>query len=55
VTHTNVIYFIAPNGNIVSLAEPFGKPSRTGTYSLPAPAIHRFAAGIAQTASSLAG
>ncbi|HEY5120270.1 MAG TPA: SCO family protein [Acidimicrobiales bacterium] len=55
VTHTNVIYFIAPNGNIVSLAEPFGKPSRTGTYSLPAAAIHRFAAGIAQTASSLAG
>jgi cytochrome oxidase Cu insertion factor (SCO1/SenC/PrrC family) len=55
VTHTNVIYFIATNGSIVSLAEPFGKPSRSGTYSLPAADVHRFATGIAQTASSLVG
>jgi cytochrome oxidase Cu insertion factor (SCO1/SenC/PrrC family) len=55
VTHTNVIYFIAPNGDIAALAEPFGKPSQSGTYSLPAPDIRRFATGIAETASSLVG
>jgi cytochrome oxidase Cu insertion factor (SCO1/SenC/PrrC family) len=53
VEHNNLIYFIDPEGRIESLAAPFGKVSGTGAFRLDATDTHRFAEGIAQTASSL--
>jgi cytochrome oxidase Cu insertion factor (SCO1/SenC/PrrC family) len=53
VTHNNALYFIGPKGDLVAYALPFVHESKSGVYSLSAPIIHRYAQGIAATASSL--
>jgi cytochrome oxidase Cu insertion factor (SCO1/SenC/PrrC family) len=54
VTHNELMYFIAPSGKIAWAATPFANESTSGTYSLPAAEITRFATGIAQYARKLA-
>jgi cytochrome oxidase Cu insertion factor (SCO1/SenC/PrrC family) len=53
VSHNNALYFIGPNGNLVSYSEPFGTESRTGLYSLNLPSLRTYARAIAETADSL--
>lgn len=53
VSHNNSLYFIGPKGDLVAYAHPFAAESKSGVYSLSAPIIHRYAQGIAATASSL--
>lgn len=53
VTHNDVIYFIGPTGKVDAYAVPFAKVSSSGTYSLDAPRLQRFAQGMAKTADSL--
>jgi cytochrome oxidase Cu insertion factor (SCO1/SenC/PrrC family) len=53
VSHNNVLYFIGPNGNIVSYAAPFGTESKTGQYSLNAKSVRLYGRAIAETADSL--
>jgi cytochrome oxidase Cu insertion factor (SCO1/SenC/PrrC family) len=53
VAHNNAIYFIGPSGALVAYATPFVTESTSGVFSLSAPIIHRYAQGIAATASSL--
>jgi cytochrome oxidase Cu insertion factor (SCO1/SenC/PrrC family) len=53
VSHNNVLYFIGPNGNLVSYATPFGTESTTGLYSLDLPSLRTYARAIAETADSL--
>jgi cytochrome oxidase Cu insertion factor (SCO1/SenC/PrrC family) len=53
VSHNNAIYFIGPKGDLVAYAHPFVHESKLGVYSLSASMIHRYAQGIAATASSL--
>ena len=53
VSHNDVLYFIGPQGNLNAFCVPFTTLSATGTYSLDAQRIHRFAQGIAETADSL--
>jgi len=53
VTHNNVMYFIAPNGQLEAQATPFASVSTHNVFSLKANLITRFAKGIATTASSL--
>lgn len=54
VTHNELMYFIRPNGKIAWSAIPFANESRSGTYSLPAAQVTRFAKGIAHYAHKLA-
>jgi cytochrome oxidase Cu insertion factor (SCO1/SenC/PrrC family) len=53
VSHNNVLYFVGPNGNLVSYASPFGTQSPTGVYSLDGPSLRTYARAIAETADSL--
>jgi cytochrome oxidase Cu insertion factor (SCO1/SenC/PrrC family) len=53
VSHNNVLYFIGPNGNLVSYSSPFGTESKTGLYSLDLPSLRTYARAIAETADSL--
>jgi cytochrome oxidase Cu insertion factor (SCO1/SenC/PrrC family) len=53
VSHNNVLYFIGPNGNLVSYSSPFGTESKTGLYSLDLPSLRTYARAIAATADSL--
>jgi cytochrome oxidase Cu insertion factor (SCO1/SenC/PrrC family) len=53
VAHNNLMYFIAPSGQLHSLAVPFGNEDRSGVFSLAKTDIHRFAKGIASVAISL--
>jgi cytochrome oxidase Cu insertion factor (SCO1/SenC/PrrC family) len=53
VSHNNVLYFIGPNGNIVSYSSPFGTENKTGLYSLNASSVRTYARAIAETADSL--
>lgn len=53
VSHNNVLYFIGPNGNLVSYAAPFGTESSTGLYSLNRSSLRTYALAIAETADSL--
>jgi len=53
ISHNNVLYFIGPNGNLVSYSKPFGTESKTGLYSLDLPSLRTYARGIAATADSL--
>lgn len=53
VSHNNVLYFVGPNGNLVSYASPFGTQSKTGAYSLDGPSLRTCARAIAETADSL--
>ncbi len=53
VSHNNVLYFIGPNGNIVSYATPFGTENSTGQYSLNPSSVRLYARAIAETADSL--
>jgi cytochrome oxidase Cu insertion factor (SCO1/SenC/PrrC family) len=53
VSHNNALYFIGPKGDLVAYANPFASESSSGVYSLSAPVMHRYAQGIAATASSL--
>jgi protein SCO1 len=53
IAHNNVMYFIDPQGRLRELAVPFGDEGPSGTYSLAAAQISRFAQGIAQVAGSL--
>jgi cytochrome oxidase Cu insertion factor (SCO1/SenC/PrrC family) len=52
--HNEVLYFIDPSGNLRFKATPFANESKTGTYSLPAATIARWATGIASYAGQLA-
>lgn len=54
-SHNELLYFIGPNGKMSWSAMPFANESTTGTYSLPAADIARFAQGIARYAGKLAG
>jgi len=53
VSHNNALYFIGPNGNLVSYSAPFGTESKTGLYSLNLPSLRTYARAIAETADSL--
>jgi protein SCO1/2 len=53
VSHNNALYFIGPNGNLVSYSAPFGTESKTGRYSLDLPSLRTCARAIAATADSL--
>jgi cytochrome oxidase Cu insertion factor (SCO1/SenC/PrrC family) len=53
VSHNNALYFIGPNGNLVSYSAPFGTESKTGLYSLDLPSLRTYARAIAETADSL--
>ena len=53
VTHNNALYFIGPNGNLVSYSAPFGTQSKSGLYSLDLPTLRTCARAIAETADSL--
>jgi cytochrome oxidase Cu insertion factor (SCO1/SenC/PrrC family) len=53
VSHNNVLYFIGPDGALVSYAQPFGNQSTSGQYSLSGPILRTYARAIAGTASSL--
>ncbi len=53
VSHNNALYFIGPNGNIVSYAEPFGNEDKTGLYSLNPSSLRTYARAVAETADSL--
>lgn len=53
-SHNDVMYFIKPNGDIAWTATPFADESRSGTYSLPAAEVTRFAQGIAHYADEVA-
>jgi cytochrome oxidase Cu insertion factor (SCO1/SenC/PrrC family) len=53
VSHNNVLYFIGPNGNLVSYASPFGTQSKSGSYSLDSSSLRIYARAIAETADSL--
>lgn len=52
--HNEVLYFIDRSGDLRFKATPFADESTTGTYSLPAGTIARWAAGIAAYAEQLA-
>jgi protein SCO1/2 len=52
--HNEVLYFIDPSGNLRFKATPFANESPTGTYSLSAATIARWATGIAAYAGQLA-
>lgn len=53
VSHSNALYFVGPNGDLVAFAQPFASVSKTGVYSLGSSVLHRYAQGIAATAGSL--
>ncbi|HEV3267114.1 MAG TPA: SCO family protein [Acidimicrobiales bacterium] len=53
VSHNNALYFVGPNGDLIAYANPFASESKSGVYSLSASVMHRFAQGVAATASSL--
>jgi cytochrome oxidase Cu insertion factor (SCO1/SenC/PrrC family) len=55
VTHNDVMYFIDPVGRMRLRATPFANEDRFSTYTLAPDAIHRFAQGIANAATSLVG
>jgi len=51
--HNEVMYFITPEGKLSEIAVPFGNESSSGIFSLRPAQIHDYAAGVAQTATSL--
>ena len=53
IAHNNVLYFVDPRGRLRSLAVPFANEDRSGTYSLGATEVARFAKGLANVAGSL--
>lgn len=55
VSHSNFVYFIAPNGRLTLHATPFGNESAQASYSLDPSTIHTFAVGMAAAATSLSG
>jgi cytochrome oxidase Cu insertion factor (SCO1/SenC/PrrC family) len=54
VSHNEVLFFVRPDGRLAWRATPFADESRSGTYSLPAGDVARFAQGIATYAAQLA-
>ncbi len=54
VSHNNVLYFVAPNGDLAAYAAPFGTEDKTGQYSLASSSLRLYARAIAETADSLA-
>lgn len=54
VSHNDVLFFVRPDGRLAWRATPFADESRSGTYSLPAGDLARFAQGIATYAAQLA-
>ena len=55
VSHTDVLYFVRPDGTLAWSATPFADESGARAYSLPAAEADRFALGIATFARKLAG
>jgi protein SCO1/2 len=53
VTHNNVLFFIAPSGQLEAQATPFANVNSNGVFFLKDNLISRFAKGIATTADSL--
>ena len=53
ITHTDVMDFIDPAGQLVLRASPFADESSLGTYTLQPDVIHTFATGVAQSAAGL--
>ena len=53
VMHNDVLYFIGPTGKVAAYAVPIASVSSSGTYSLDASRLQRFAQGMAETADSL--
>lgn len=55
VSHNERVFLISPKGQLVWAVTPFANEDRTGTYTLPAKEIDRFARGVARLAHALAG
>lgn len=53
ITHTDVMDFVDPAGQLVLRASPFADESSLGTYTLQPGVIHTFATGVAQSAAGL--
>lgn len=53
VSHTDLLYFIDPEGRLRFTATPFANESRSGTFSLERATIDRFGLGIADYARQL--
>jgi protein SCO1 len=53
IAHNNVLYFVDPRGRLRALAVPFANENASGSYSLGAAEIARFARGLANVAGSL--
>jgi protein SCO1/2 len=55
VTHNDIMYFIGRTGKMKLRATPFADEDRLGRYTLAPDAIHRFAQGTAEAATSVMG
>jgi cytochrome oxidase Cu insertion factor (SCO1/SenC/PrrC family) len=55
VTHTDIMYFVDPQGRLQLSATPFANEDRLGVFSLPPDSIQKFAQGMAQSVGSLLG
>lgn len=55
IAHNDKLYFVDPRGRLRAAATPFANESTGGSFSLPAAAIARWGAGIADEARSLQG
>ena len=53
ITHTDVMDFIDPTGQLVLRASPFANENTLGIYSLQPGVIHTFATGVADSAAGL--
>ena len=53
VAHNDIMYFIDPAGHLRAQAVPFANEDSHGVFTLSASDVHRFAIGVARTASSL--
>lgn len=52
-SHTAIMYFIGRHGGLADIATPFARQSRSGSLTLSAADVSRWAEGIARTAGSL--
>ena len=55
VTHSDVMYFIGPQGRLRLSATPFANEDALGVFALPPDSIQKFAQGMVQAAETLLG
>jgi cytochrome oxidase Cu insertion factor (SCO1/SenC/PrrC family) len=55
IAHNDKLYFVDPRGRLRAAATPFANESTGGAFSLPAAAVARWGAGIADEVRSLEG